>query len=181
MNFRSLRLWHRHIRGAIGVALIALVTFVVLIHSLNNMGGNLVLAFNAPVIKPTIDATTTALVQKPLEFSYESRGFSWFHTGADLVAELGTPVKPSMAGTVKEVNFEYFGFGNHIIIDHGAGLESLYGHLSKIKVEKDQKVNLDTIIGEVGSTGFSTGPHLHLEIHQNGNLVNPADIVPGVK
>lgn len=169
MNFRSLRL------------LVVLATIIVLSHSLSNIGGNLTLAFASPVVKPVIDVTTVELVQKPVEFSYESRGLSWYHDGADLVAPTGTPVKPIMAGTIKEINRWYFGLGNHIIIEHGAGLQSTYGHLSKIKVEQGEKVTLNTVIGEVGSTGFSTGPHLHLEIHQNGNLVNPADMVPGVK
>lgn len=169
MNFRSLRL------------LVVLATIIVLSHNLSNIGGNLTLAFASPVIKPVIDVTTVELVQKPIEFSYESRGLSWYHDGADLAAKTGTPIKPIMAGTIKEINRDYFGLGNHIIIEHGAGLESIYGHLSKIKVEPGQKVNLNTVVGEVGSTGFSTGPHLHLEIHQNGNLVNPADMVPGVK
>lgn len=181
MNFRSLRLWHKKVSRITGVSLVALATAVILVHNLSNIGGNLTLAFNTSAIKPTIDATTIELVQKPVEFSYESRGFSWIHSGADLAAPTGTPVKPVMTGTVKETNHEYFGFGNHVIIDHGAGLESIYGHLSKIDVEPGQKVTLNTIIGEVGSTGFSTGPHLHLEIHQNGNLINPADMVPGVK
>ncbi|MBI3559289.1 M23 family metallopeptidase [Candidatus Gottesmanbacteria bacterium] len=169
MNFRSLRL------------LVVLAAIIVVSHSLSNMGGNLTLALATPAVEPVIDVTTVELVQKPVDFSYESRGFSWIHSGADLVAQTGTPVKPIMAGTVKETNRWYFGFGNHVIIDHGAGLESIYGHLSKINVEAGQKVTLNTVIGEVGSTGFSTGPHLHLEIHQNGNLVNPADMVPGVK
>ena len=169
MNLRSLRL------------LVVLAAIIVVSHSLSNIGGNLTLAFAVPVVKPVIDVTTVELVQKPVEFSYESRGVSWIHSGADLVAQTGTPVKPIMAGLVKETNRWYFGFGNHVIIDHGAGLESIYGHLSRINVEPGQKVTLNTVIGEVGSTGFSTGPHLHLEIHQNGNLVNPADIVPGVR
>lgn len=169
MNFRSLRL------------LVVLATIIVLSHSLSNIGGNLTLALASPVVKPVVDVTTVELVQKPLEFSYESRGFFWYHTGADLVAPMGTPVKPVMTGTVKEINRDYFGLGNHIIIEHGAGLQSTYGHLSKINVKLEEKVTLNTVIGEVGSTGFSTGPHLHLEIHQNGNLVNPADMIPGVK
>jgi len=68
-----------------------------------------------------------------------------------------------------------------VIITYAGDLESLYAHLSKINVEKGQKVFMDTVIGEIGSTGFSTGPHLHLEVKQNEKLVNPADIVPGVR
>lgn len=161
------------------VALLFLLAITVWLKSAN-IGGTLALALETP-IKPTIDVTTVSVVQAPVEFTYESRGLSWYHAGADLVAKTGTPVKPIMAGVIKEVNFGNFGYGNHIIITHAGNLESLYGHLSKIKVEKGQKVFLDTIIGEIGSTGFSTGPHLHLEIRQNEKLLNPADIVPGVR
>jgi hypothetical protein len=170
----------RWIHRGVGVGLVALVTTVVLIKNLSNIGGNTVLAANLTVAKPVIDTITATTIQTPVNFEYESRGFSWFHTGADLADPTGTPVKPIMVGTVKAAIFDSFGYGNHVIVDHSDGVESLYGHLSKIDVTDGQKVDLATVIGEVGSTGFSTGPHLHLEIHQNGQLINPADLVPGV-
>lgn len=161
------------------MSLVALATAMILIHSFANIGGNFVLALSTPA--PTIDASTQYTIQSPIAFEYESRGYSWFHAGADLVAPTGTPVRPIMVGTVAEVNHLYWGFGNHIIVEHDKGYKSIYGHLSQIEVEPGQKVELSTELGKSGSTGFSTGPHLHLEIYQNGNLVNPADIVPGVK
>lgn len=170
----------RQAHPLVGAGLISLATMVVLVHTLANMGGPIALAAG-DVPKPTIDATTRATIQSPIAFESESRGFSWFHTGADLVTPTGTPVKPIMAGTVRATNYDLLDYGNHIIISHDQGLESLYGHLSKIFVHPGDKVDLNTVIGESGSTGFSTGPHLHLEIHQNGQLVDPADIVPGVK
>lgn len=166
-------------RRVVGVALIAVATATILVHNLANIGGNLVLAFNTPVA--SIDASTEVRVQTPIEFTYESRGVSWFHAGADLVAPTGTPVHPIMVGTVEATNEDRFGFGKHVIVKHDENYESIYAHLSKIEVEPGQKVGLTTELGLSGSTGFSTGPHLHLEIHQNGALVNPADIVPGVK
>lgn len=170
---------HREIRRFVGVGLVAILTFVVLTHTFANMGGNLTLAFNTP--SPTVDASTKYTVQLPIDFTYESRGFSWYHPGADLVAPTGTPIKPIMVGIVEEVNHDYFGYGNHVIIGHEDGYESIYGHLSKTEVEIGQKVDLTTEIGKSGSTGFSTGPHLHLEIHKNGIPVDPSEIVPGVK
>lgn len=167
------------IHRGVGVILVALATSTVLIHTLSNIGGPVILGTNN-VSKPVIDATTKASIQTPLKYDSESRGFSWLHTGADLAAPIGTPVKSIMAGTVKETNNWIWGYGNHIIITHDQGFETIYGHLSKINVHIGDKVDLGTIIGEVGSTGFSTGPHLHLEVRQNGQLVNPADIVPGV-
>ncbi len=170
---------HRRIHRGVGIILVGVATAIILTRQLANIGGNLVLAFNTP--NPTIDAETTHAVQSPINFEYESRGVSWFHSGADLVAPTGTPVKAIMEGQVEAVNHETFGFGNHVIVKHDEGYESIYGHLSKTEVEPGQKVTLDTELGKSGSTGFSTGPHLHLEIHQNGAIVNPADIVPGVK
>lgn len=169
----------RRARRLLGIGLIALASAVIIAHNFANIGGNVALAFNTPTV--TIDAHTVHAVQSPINFRYESRGMSWFHRGVDLVAPTGTAVRPIMAGTVKEVNHYKYGYGVHVIVTHDEGYESIYGHLSKTEVKKGQKVGLETQLGKSGSTGFSTGPHLHLEIHQNGVLVNPADIVPGVK
>jgi len=65
------------------------------------------------------------------------------------------------------------GYGNCIIIKHANGFETLYGHLSKIKVKKGHQVEIGEHIGNIGSTGRSTGPHLHYEVHQNGKRINP--------
>ncbi|MCL4397763.1 M23 family metallopeptidase [Patescibacteria group bacterium] len=178
-KYARLVLRKRELKRPAGVGIVALTTAVILIHNLSNIGGSAALAVSGPVA-PLIDATTKASIQKPINYDVETRGFSWFHTGADLAAPTGTQVRAIMTGTVVAVNHELFGYGNHIIIDHAEGLESLYGHLSRTEVEPGQKVNAGEEIGLSGSTGFSTGPHLHLEIHQNGQLINPADIVPGV-
>jgi murein DD-endopeptidase MepM/ murein hydrolase activator NlpD len=168
----------RWVNRGLGVILVATLTSVILVHNLANIGGNLALATSS--VKPVIDATTKSSIQKPVENFTQTRGLSWYHAGADLAAPVGTPVKSIMAGMVRAVNQDLFGYGIHVIITHDQGFESLYGHLSKFSVNLGQKVDLGTIIGEIGSTGLSTGPHLHLEIRQNTQLVNPADIVPGV-
>jgi murein DD-endopeptidase MepM/ murein hydrolase activator NlpD len=107
------------------------------------------------------------------------------HDGIDLTAPKGSPVYASGAGTVIRVdhNRTRRGYGNLVIIDHGTdGLTSRYAHLSTIKVKKGQKVKRGEQIGEVGTTGMSTGPHLHYEIRKNGVAVNPLyyilDITP---
>ena len=174
----------RELRRIVGVVLVAVTTAGLLIGNLSNIGGPMVLAVSladkdAP--KATIDAATIPTVQTPIKFTYESRGFSWFHSGADLVAPTGTPVYPIMPGTVEKVAYDAFGFGNHVIVRHELGYESIYGHLSKPEVIEGEKVRLSTEIGLSGSTGFSTGPHLHIEVHLNGVPVNPADIVPDVR
>ena len=72
------------------------------------------------------------------------------------------------------VKTEIWGYGQHIIINHGNGFSTLYGHLSKFLVRRGQKVLRGQLIGLIGSTGKSTGPHLHYEVHKNGEKLNPA-------
>ena len=94
------------------------------------------------------------------------------HTGLDIAATTGTPIKAVASGTV--ICAEYSGsYGNLVKIDHGNGVETWYGHTSKMYVTKGQKVEAGDVIAAVGSTGNSTGPHLHLEIRINGEHVDP--------
>ncbi len=94
------------------------------------------------------------------------------HKGIDIAANTGTPIHPCSDGTVTFTGW-YGGYGNLIIVDHGNGVQTYYGHCSKICVSTGQEVTRDTIIGLVGSTGNSTGPHLHLEILKDGVVQNP--------
>jgi len=94
------------------------------------------------------------------------------HKGLDIKGNYGETVKTTANGTVKFAS-RRGGYGNCIIIDHGNGFETYYGHLSKISVKQGQKVTAGDIIGKIGSTGRSTGPHLHYEVHRNGKIVNP--------
>ena len=94
------------------------------------------------------------------------------HTGLDISAITGTPIKATAEGTV--IFAKYCGaYGNLVKIDHGNGIETWYGHASKILVKEGQKVNAGDVVAKVGSTGNSTGPHLHFEIRIDGNHVNP--------
>jgi murein DD-endopeptidase MepM/ murein hydrolase activator NlpD len=95
-----------------------------------------------------------------------------FHYGMDFTANTGTDVFVTGNGIVKEVGRES-GYGNIVVIDHGYGYETLYGHLKKANVTVGQKVNRGDVIGFVGSTGASTAPHLHYEVSKNGTKVNP--------
>ena len=99
-----------------------------------------------------------------------------FHNGVDLGAGSGTPIIASRSGTVKTAMY-YGGWGNYVEIDHGGGFVSLYAHMTKFVVSVGQKVPQGCTIGYVGSTGASTGPHLHFTIYKNGNAVNPEDYV----
>ena len=94
------------------------------------------------------------------------------HTGLDIGAVTGTPIKVVANGTVESACYSG-SYGNLIKINHGNGVETWYGHTSKMYVKAGQKVQAGDIIAEVGSTGNSTGPHLHFEIRINGQHVNP--------
>lgn len=97
-----------------------------------------------------------------------------FHKGVDLTAPRGKPIYASGDGTVIFADYSTNGYGKHVIIDHGVdGLSTLYGHMSKITVKKGDKVKRGQEIGKIGSTGMSTGPHLHYEVRINGKHVNP--------
>ena len=95
------------------------------------------------------------------------------HWGMDFTAPTGTPIYATADGIVKHAGWKANGFGNHVVINHGFGYETLYGHMSKVAVKKGQKVKRGQIIGYVGNTGLSAGPHCHYEVHINGKKVNP--------
>ena len=94
------------------------------------------------------------------------------HKGLDISGPLGSPVKAMAEGTV-EFAGRRGGFGNCIMLKHANGFETLYGHLSRIRVTVGDKIKIGQTIGNIGSTGRSTGPHLHYEIHKNGQQINP--------
>jgi len=96
-----------------------------------------------------------------------------FHQGLDIAAPMGTTVTAASGGTILSAGW-YGGYGNYILIDHGGGLATGYGHLSQIFVSNGQQVQKGQAIGAVGSTGASTGPHLHFEVRINGKPVDPA-------
>lgn len=94
------------------------------------------------------------------------------HAGIDIGARHGSPVKAAATGTVIVANYGG-GYGNRVVIDHGGGISTLYGHMSRLGVREGQKVSKGQQIGNIGSTGISTGPHLHFEVRINGKPVNP--------
>ena len=112
-------------------------------------------------------------------FGYRNDPFTGarsFHSGIDLAAPIGTSVKATLDGKIAETGFNRI-FGNYVIITHERGYQSLYGHLSAVYVKRGQYVTQGTVVGAVGNTGYSTGPHLHLSIYKNGNLINPFSVL----
>lgn len=109
-------------------------------------------------------------------------GFGWrlhpvhkvrkFHAGLDFAAPYGTQIVATGQGRVVKVESNH-GYGKHVIIDHGFGYQTLYGHMSRVDVSEGQQIKKGQTIGRVGSTGTSTAPHCHYEVHFKGNAVNP--------
>jgi murein DD-endopeptidase MepM/ murein hydrolase activator NlpD len=95
------------------------------------------------------------------------------HAGLDFAAPQGTPIYATADGTVTTAGNTGNGYGNHVVINHGYGYETLYGHMVKVKVRSGEKVKRGQVIGWVGSTGKSTGPHCHYEVHKNGQKLDP--------
>lgn len=112
-------------------------------------------------------------VRLPLDEFTITQGYRFMHPGIDLATIKGAPVYAVMEGTVTTVKHDSFSYGNHVIIDHSNGNKTLYAHLAKIEVEEGEKVTNESIVGLAGSTGWSTGPHLHFQVWLNEKLVNP--------
>jgi murein DD-endopeptidase MepM/ murein hydrolase activator NlpD len=102
-----------------------------------------------------------------------------YHTGIDITDGRASPIRPFEAGRVIQASRSYYGLGNHIIVDNGGGITSVYGHLRSITVATGQQVNSATVLGLEGSTGASTGTHLHFETRINGVPVDPHRLIPG--
>lgn len=117
--------------------------------------------------------------RRPLNSSRISAGYLGYpgHRGIDFPSPQGTPVMAAEAGTVTTVLYSNKSYGNRVIIDHGNGISTLYGHNSTISVSLGQKVSKGQTIAGVGSTGRSTGNHVHFEIRINGKPINPTSYV----
>lgn len=132
-----------------------------------------------PAIQPVRNEN---LRQMASGFGYRSDPFTKvrkFHAGMDFSAKTGTPVFATGDGVVDRADNMASGYGNHIVIRHGFGYETLFGHLSKYNVRAGQRVKRGDIIGYVGSTGRSEAPHLHYEVHKNKEVVNPLNFYYG--
>jgi murein DD-endopeptidase MepM/ murein hydrolase activator NlpD len=167
----------RSIRKIFGFNLAAVVLFTGVVSSpisaFNQSQDQEILALNAEIV----DLTTEHGVRIPLDNFQVTQGYSAFHRGVDLNGNLGDPVYPIMGGRVEAVFYSRFSYGNHILVNHGSGFKSLYAHLGKVVVQIGQEVDKNTVLGTVGSTGWSTGTHLHLEVYDSGRTFNPLTIL----
>ncbi|PIF60191.1 peptidoglycan DD-metalloendopeptidase family protein [Flavobacterium sp. 2] len=139
--------------------------------------GNLLLAI--PAIQPVQNENLKRVASG---FGYRIDPFTKvrkMHNGMDFTASTGSPVFATGDGVVERADAAASGFGNHVVIRHGFGYESLYAHLSKYNCRPGQKVKRGDIIGYVGSTGRSEGPHCHYEVHKDGKVVNPLNFYYG--
>ena len=109
-----------------------------------------------------------------------SQGFSAFHPGVDIRARRGASIYPIANGKVVEVEYGRWAYGHKVVIEHEHGLTSLYAHQDQIKVQVGDQVTKDTIIGYIGMTGWTTGPHLHLEVKNSQGYLNPKQLLPEI-
>lgn len=104
--------------------------------------------------------------------------FSWYHPALDISNLGGGPIRASDSGTVTQAGWpDNYGYGNRVVLDHGNGYTSLYAHMSAIYVSPGQTISKGEVIGMMGSTGRSTGVHVHIEIRKNGTALNPLSIL----
>ncbi|KKT83620.1 MAG: Peptidase M23/M37 [Microgenomates group bacterium GW2011_GWC1_44_9] len=102
-----------------------------------------------------------------------SQGFHLGHPGIDITAPVGSNIYPLKEGVVVLISYSKWGYGRSAVIDHGNGLQTRYAHMGKVFVQEGEKITTDMPVGEVGMTGRTTGPHLHLEVLKNERYVNP--------
>ncbi|RJP47746.1 MAG: M23 family metallopeptidase [Armatimonadetes bacterium] len=126
----------------------------------------------------TIDAASLSIVFNLPHPGYLTTSYNRWHPGIDIATGLGMPVRPVARGTVVETIFGFWGYGNHVIVDHPEGFRSLYAHMGRIFVQKGASVSAVTILGEVGVTGRTTGPHTHFELQRFGQYIDPQTVLP---
>ena len=125
-----------------------------------------------PSIRPAKGRITSRFGFRDYPVSRFSRGSADFHRGLDIAARRGTEVMAPASAVVSSTGYDS-STGNYIILSHGYDLETLYGHLDRIHVRASQKVKRGDVIGTIGSTGRSTGPHLHYEVRISNQPVDP--------
>ena len=124
--------------------------------------------------------TLSVLLKSPVANGTISSAFGErdgkFHQGLDIASDIDAPITSSLTGTVKEVG-ENDSYGKYVLLDHGSGIETLYAHCNSVSVQQGDHVNMGDEIAKVGSTGDSSGPHVHLELLIDGTPYNPQTVL----
>lgn len=134
-------------------------------------------AQEAVLARPKEEIHTETVFIKPVDGAI-SQGFHWYHQAIDIMADLDKPVYPIAKGVVREVELNAWGYGYKVVIDHENSFSSLYAHLGEIKVKAGDTVSKETVIAAIGLTGWTSGPHLHLEIWQDNLPIDPVSVLP---
>jgi len=167
----------KHIKQALGILVVfAILTMAIFPHSLSAFQTRIDTQQAQLQVEVEIVSTPKS-IRLPVDSFTLTQGYHFLHPAIDLAATKGSPVYTIMEGTVEEAKNNRLGYGNVVVINHGNGFRSLYAHLSKIEVKIGEKIEKDGLIGLVGSTGWSTGPHLHFQIWQDGKSVNPKSFI----
>lgn len=149
-------------------------------------GQAILVAKNSELPNPdeTLLQTSVTAKRSPFDFRMPvadgviTQGFSSYHHAVDIAAAYGTPIYPLGGGKVEFTGYLTDGHGDTVVIDHGDGLKTLYAHMSQIDVGDGNVVSETTKIGNIGLTGHTTGPHVHVEVFDNGVMINPASVLP---
>lgn len=128
----------------------------------------------------TIEQTKLAFPFNLPHPGYLSTSFFTYHPGVDIATGLGMPIRPIAPGKIIEVNFSLWGLGHFVVVEHEQNFRSTYGHMGRVFVQKGDIVAADSILGEVGMTGHTSGPHTHLEVTKEGKYINPQTILPSI-
>lgn len=179
-SFKKPSLANTAIKGALGLTLLIISSGYQPTFALPPLKANIV---QAAETEQTYKIDTQAL---PIAFQhphpgYLSTKYSPFHSGIDIATGIGMPIKPIAPGKITRAEFSLWGLGFMVEVDHGHGYKSVYGHMGRIYVKKDQEVKVTDSLGEVGMTGFTSGPHTHLEVFKDGKTIDPVAILPPIR
>lgn len=168
---------HR-VRVVVGTNLAAAI---VIVRSLGPIGGNI---STEPVeIAVLSQDDVKVITEKTFRFPIDetrgySQGFRQFHPGVDIRVSIGSDIHPVAAGTVTEVEMGKVGYGHRVVVQHDGGMWTLYAHMDKVSVKVGDQVTKQSVLGTVGLTGWTTGPHLHFEVHSDKGAFDPKLILP---
>ena len=126
---------------------------------------------------PDTEVLTETHLEKPLN-GVIGQDYHVFHRAIDVLTPVGTEIRPITKGEVVEASLGRLGWGNTVVVDHGDGLKSRYAHLDEVRVIEGEVIDGNYVLGTVGMTGWTTGPHLHLEIYENGRTIDPMVVLP---